>query len=106
MKIVLFNAFYYPHVGGGAEIVFKEQAEGLQKLGYDVIVITTHGENLVKTEIINEVRVIRIPFSNLYWAFQAKNKPFYKKIQWHLKDTYNLSIKNMLTTFWILKNPI
>lgn len=93
MKIVLFNTFYYPHIGGGAEIVFKEQAEGLQKRGYDVVVITTHGENFIKKEVIDGVRVIRIPYSNLYWAFQAKNKPFYKKIQWHLKDIYNLSIK-------------
>ena len=31
MKIILFNAFYYPHIGGGAEVVFKEQAEGLLK---------------------------------------------------------------------------
>lgn len=93
MKIVLFNSFYYPHIGGGAEIVFKEQAEGLQKRGYDVVVVTTHGEDFIKKEVIDGVRVIRIPYSNLYWGFEAKNKPSYKKIQWHLKDIYNYSIK-------------
>ena len=50
MKIILFNAFYYPHIGGGAEVVFKEQAEGLLKRGYDVVVVTTHGEEEVAEE--------------------------------------------------------
>lgn len=93
MKIILFNAFYYPHIGGGAEVVFKEQAEGLQKRGYNVVVVTTHGEACVKTEIIDGIRVIRIPYSNLYWAYRVKNKPTLEKIRWHLKDTYNFTIK-------------
>lgn len=93
MKIILFNAFYYPHIGGGAEVVFKEQAEGLQKRGYDVVVVTTHGEACVKTEIVDGIRVIRVPYSNLYWAYRVKNKPILDKIRWHLKDTYNFTIK-------------
>lgn len=93
MKIVLFNAFYYPHIGGGAEVVFKEQAEGLQKRGYDVVVVTTYGEDKVKEENVDGVRVIRIPYSNLYWAYRVKNKPTLSKIRWHLKDTYNRTIK-------------
>lgn len=93
MKVVLFNAFYYPHIGGGAEVVFKEQAEGLQKRGYDVVVVTTHGEDGVKDEVVDGVRVIRVPYCNLYWAYRVKNKPTLSKIKWHLKDTYNRSIK-------------
>ena len=106
MKIVLFNSFYYPHIGGGAEIVFKEQAEGLQKRGYEVVVVTTHGENNVKTEFVDGVRVIRIPYSNLYWAFQVKNKPILSKIRWHLKDTYNVSIKNYVDDILDKEKPI
>lgn len=93
MKIILFNALYYPHIGGGAEIVFKEQAEGLQKRGYDVVVVTTHGEASTKTEVVDGIRVIRVPYSNLYWAYRVKNKPALDKIRWHLKDTYNLTVK-------------
>lgn len=93
MKVILFNAFYYPHIGGGAEVVFKEQAEGLLKRGYDVVVVTTHGEASVKTEVVDGVCVKRVPYSNLYWAYRVKNKPILDKIRWHLKDTYNLSIK-------------
>ena len=93
MKIILFNSFYYPHIGGGAEVVFKEQAEELLRRGYDVVVVTTHGEPSVKTEVIDGIRVIRIPYSNLYWAYRVKNKPILDKIRWHLKDTYNLAIK-------------
>lgn len=72
MKIVLFNAFYYPHIGGGAEVVFKEQAEGLQRRGYNVVAVTTHGEDEVKEEIVDGIKVIRIPYSNLYWAYRVK----------------------------------
>lgn len=93
MKIILFNAFYYPHIGGGAEVVFKEQAEGLQKRGYDVVVVATHGENTVREDMVDDVRVIRVPYSNLYWAYRVKNKPTLDKIRWHLKDTYNHTIK-------------
>lgn len=93
MKIVLFNSYYHPHIGGGAEVVLKEQAEGLQKRGYEVFVVTTHGEDIVKTEIVDGVRVIRIPHCNQYWAYRVKNKPFYSKLRWHLKDIYNFSIK-------------
>ena len=93
MKIILFNSFYYPHIGGGAEVVFKEQAEGLQKRGYDVVVVTTHGEASIKTEVVDGIRVIRVPYSNLYWAYRVKNKPALDKIRWHLKDTYNLTVK-------------
>ena len=105
MKIVLFNAFYYPHIGGGAEVVFKEQAEGLQKRGYDVIVVTTHGEGVVKEEYIGGVRVIRIPYSNLYWAYRVKNKPTLSKIRWHLKDTYNRSIKKHVDSILDREKP-
>lgn len=93
MKIILFNAFYYPHIGGGAEVVFKEQAEGLLKRGYDFVVVTTHGESSVKTEVVDGIRVIRVPYSNLYWAYRVKNKPTLDKIRWHLNDAYNLTIK-------------
>ena len=93
MKIALFNAFYYPHIGGGAEVVFKEQAEGLQRRGYDVFVVTTHGEDEIREEIIDGIRVIRVPYSNIYWAYRVKNKPTLSKMRWHLKDTYNHTIK-------------
>ena len=105
MKIILFNAFYYPHIGGGAEVVFKEQAEGLQKRGYDVVVVATHGENTVREEMVDDVRVIRVPYSNLYWAYRVKNKPALDKIRWHLKDTYNLTIKKYVETILDEEKP-
>ena len=105
MKIVLFNAFYYPHIGGGAEVVFKEQAEGLQRRGYNVVAVTTHGEDEVKEEIVDGIKVIRIPYSNLYWAYRVKNKPMLDKIRWHLKDTYNRTIKKYVDVILDKEKP-
>lgn len=105
MKIVLFNAFYYPHIGGGAEVVFKEQAEGLQKRGYDVVVVVTHAENEVKEEYIDGIRVVRIPHCNHYWSYRVKNKPMLSKIQWHLKDIYNRSIKKYVDNILDKEKP-
>lgn len=105
MKIVLFNAFYYPHIGGGAEVVFKEQAEGLQKRGYDVFVVVTHAENEVKEEYIDGIRVVRIPYCNRYWSYRVKNKPILSKIQWHLKDIYNRSIKKYVDNILDKEKP-
>ena len=105
MKIVLFNAFYYPHIGGGAEVVFKEQAESLQRRGYNVVAVTTHGEDEVKEEIVDGIKVIRIPYSNLYWAYRVKNKPMLDKIRWHLKDTYNRTIKKYVDVILDKEKP-
>ena len=105
MKIVLFNAFYYPHIGGGAEVVFKEQAEGLQRRGYNVVAVKTHGEDEVKEEIVDGIKVIRIPYSNLYWAYRVKNKPMLDKIRWHLKDTYNRTIKKYVDVILDKEKP-
>jgi len=41
MKILFLNAFYAPHVGGGAEVILRHLAEGLQRRGCEVAVLAT-----------------------------------------------------------------
>ncbi|PKM03520.1 MAG: glycosyl transferase family 1, partial [Gammaproteobacteria bacterium HGW-Gammaproteobacteria-6] len=41
MKILFLNAFYTPHVGGGAEVILRHLAEGLQRRGCEVAVLAT-----------------------------------------------------------------
>lgn len=105
MKIVLFNSLYYPYIAGGAEIIFKEQVEGLKARGFDVFVITIHGGDVIKEEKVNGIRVFRIPCFNIYWAYDNKKKSNIKKLRWHLKDIYNIDVKKSVETILEREKP-
>jgi glycosyltransferase involved in cell wall biosynthesis len=59
MKILFVLENYFPHIGG-AEIVFKNLAEGLTKLGHEIYVVTHKLKGTKKFEIINGVKVYRV----------------------------------------------
>lgn len=59
MKILFICENYHPHKGG-AEVLFKNLAEGLVKEGNEVSVITHLLPNTAKQEIINGVKISRI----------------------------------------------
>lgn len=96
MKIMMLNTLYSPNIGGGAEIIFQEQAEGFARLGYEVTVVTTTGGNKVLWETINGVTVCRLPMTNVYWHFEKdKTSPLKHKL-WHILDIYNVGMKRSL----------
>ena len=41
MRILLLSNLYPPHVEGGAEILARDIAGGLEKLGHEVLVLTS-----------------------------------------------------------------
>lgn len=96
MKIVFISAFYPPYIMGGAEIVLKEQVDGLKKRGYDVVVISTHGEKEIKEDVVDGVKVYRIPYNNFYWPYRDKNHSRIKKVLWHVRDMYNWQAKSQV----------
>ena len=59
MKILFVCENYYPHYGG-AEVVFKNLAEGFAKAGHQVLVLTHQLKNTLSQESINKVSVHRI----------------------------------------------
>lgn len=66
MKILLVCENYYPHYGG-AEVLFKNLAEGLVKKGNKVAIITTLLPETKKFEELNGVKIHRVPcFDNRY----------------------------------------
>lgn len=90
MKSILFiNTYYYPHGKGGAEKSTKILAESFVEKGFKVSVITTSDKNELKTQ--NGVDVYYINMGNLYWLQNAKNHSIFKKIVWHLVDSYGLN---------------
>ena len=59
MRILFVCENYIPHYGG-AEVVFKNLAEGYAKLGHEVVLVTQLLPNTKSYEIMNGVKVYRI----------------------------------------------
>lgn len=59
MKILVLN-YEYPPLGGGAGVITQQISEGLARLGHEITVVTTWYENLPETEIINNLKIIRL----------------------------------------------
>lgn len=74
MKILFVCENYYPHYGG-AEVLFKNLAEGLIKKGNKVVVITTRLSGTKKFEEINGVKVHRINCFNNRYLFSFLSIP-------------------------------
>src|SRR2546428_2733783 len=89
MRVLFLNTLYSPHIGGGAEIILKEQVEGLQARGFQVSVLTTGPDNGLKIDIINGVRIYRARLKNLYWHFTKRKYNKLIRFGWHFKDRYN-----------------
>ncbi|WP_312289355.1 glycosyltransferase family 4 protein [Stutzerimonas nitrititolerans] len=89
MKILLLHSLYVPHVGGGAEIIVRQLAEGLQDRGCDVTVLVTGPETGLHEEVHNGVRIYRAGLYNFYWHYtQARANPLLR-LGWHYRDRYN-----------------
>jgi glycosyltransferase involved in cell wall biosynthesis len=95
VKILILSTLYHPYIGGGAEIILKSQAEGLAARN-DVVVFTVGPQrDLVESEEINGVRIVRAPLSNVYFHHD-KRATFIQKAVWHFNDIYNRSIAEHL----------
>lgn len=69
MKICFVTEYYEPHVGG-VEILFKNLAERLAKLGHKTTVVTTSQPDAKSHEITNGVEIFRVAvprFGDRYW---------------------------------------
>lgn len=72
MNILFICENYYPHYGG-AEVLFKNLAEGFAKAGHEVSILTHRPKNTVPQEEINTVAVQRISslYSRYVFSFAA-----------------------------------
>lgn len=60
MRVVFFSQLYSPAVYGGGEVVFKQYAEGLAKLGCDVHVVTQKLKGEKSFQVLKGVKVHRV----------------------------------------------
>jgi len=87
---MILTALYPPILHGGAEKAAWQLAEALASDGDDVSVITMHPGKDESVEVVNGVRIYRIPMDNLYWPFGREIKqPASKRLLWHLRDMWN-----------------
>ncbi|HIG93961.1 TPA: glycosyltransferase family 4 protein [Candidatus Woesearchaeota archaeon] len=72
MKILFICENYLPHYGG-AEVLFKNLAEGFQQRGHEGTILTHRMKGTARSETINQVPVHRIPsfFSRYIFSFFA-----------------------------------
>ncbi|MEK6905251.1 MAG: glycosyltransferase, partial [Nanoarchaeota archaeon] len=74
MKILFVCENYHPHYGG-AEVLFKNLAEGLVKKGNSVAIITTKLPGTKSYEEINGVKVHRVNCFNNRYLFSFLSIP-------------------------------
>ncbi|HHR0959555.1 TPA: glycosyltransferase family 4 protein [Klebsiella oxytoca] len=93
MKIMIFNALYYPYRVGGAEISVQLLAEELVRQGEKVCVVTLSENKIREERFINGVNVISLPIRNVYWPYSDQKKSSFKKLLWHVLDIYNIFMR-------------
>jgi len=103
MKILVAASLYYPYIKGGGEISTKILVEGLFKKGLNVSVVTVGKE--YREEVINGVKIYRIPTPNIYWSFESFKQPKYKKLLWHFMDSYNIRVRKYFINILKKENP-
>ncbi len=79
MKILFVCENYYPHLGG-AEVVFKNLAEGFVKAGHKVHLVTRRLSGTKKFEVINGVKIHRVSSFNTRYLFTFSAIPMVMKL--------------------------
>lgn len=105
MNILLVNTLYYPYKVGGAEVSVKLLAEGLADNGHQVTVISTHESQKKEIKIINNVKVIYLPYANKYWQFDGMKHGLISKFLWHFKDCFNRTYKKIFEEIIVELKP-
>ena len=93
--IAFFNGFYIPHLGG-VERYTNKLSERLKE-NYNIIVITTNDSNTKNYEVLDGIKVYRLPVHNLCknrYPFLKKNKEYKELLEKILKEKIDFIICN------------
>lgn len=90
MKVLFINSLYFPHVGGGAEVICRNLVDHVHRQGHEVKVLATSDIASGATcDVVDDVAVERIPLFNIYWHYRCGNKNSMQKALWHFLDVFN-----------------
>jgi len=100
MHVLMVNNIYPPIMAGGAELVVADLCEGLVERGHQVTVVSTCGPEMepYPVETRNGVTVIRFFPRNVYWNFARQHEPAWRRVLWHLRDSWNRDAARRLRT--------
>lgn len=93
--IAFFNGFYIPHLGG-VERYTNKLSERLKE-NYNIIVVTTNDSNTKNYEVLDGIKVYRLPVHNLCknrYPFLRKNKEYKELLEKILKEKIDFIICN------------
>ena len=76
MRILYITQLYPPMLYGGGEYIFSKWAEEMASRGHDIVVITQKIEGTPKAELINGVKIYRIPPEIQYRGALYSVSPF------------------------------
>lgn len=92
VKILIAHSLYPPDIVGGAEISTQILAQTMNRQ-YEVQVMTVggHNDSQVRTDIVNGINVLRLPYNNQYWLGDTgKRSSVPSKIMWRIRDIFNV----------------
>ncbi|MCX6740469.1 MAG: glycosyltransferase [Candidatus Parcubacteria bacterium] len=108
MKIALINSLYKPYRRGGAEVVFSNLVKELKKDGHDIFVITISAKpektKFFLTEM-DDIKIYRFYPKNIFSFVDIGSQPRWKRLIWHLIDTFNLHSYFQIKKIIQLENP-
>jgi len=103
--ICIFTGYYDPHFGG-VERYAANFASHLSGKGFRVILVTSNSENVIDEEIIDKVKIIRLPvfglFKGRYPLLNILNKRYRQQVNFLRNekiDYFILNTRFYLTTF-------
>ena len=96
MRLLFVNKLYPPDIGGGAEVTLSSLARGAQARGVEVLVATTTAGRDIVRDVVDGVRVIRLPLHNIYWHHEKTRRSALARMAWHLRDAHNRSMGEQL----------
>jgi glycosyltransferase involved in cell wall biosynthesis len=105
MKILIANTLYYPDMVGGAEVSTQILAEGLAAAGAEVCVVCATGEGVDRVSELNDVKIYRLRFANLYWPHQPKKHSRFARLVWHAIDVHNVIMARKLKKIIAREKP-
>ncbi|SAL09432.1 group 1 glycosyl transferase [Caballeronia arvi] len=105
MKIAFVSGLYPPAIMGGAEIVLQTIVEGVREEGHEVVVLTTKEGGDHVREVVNGVRVIRVPIQNIYWHGLRDRPGPLKRAVWHSVDSLNVRMVSIAKDILMQERP-